>query len=172
MDVYMLVQREQFGGHMQIWHCAAWISGAGALGGLANALSTGNGFALPRRVEGVWCPGAVSTVLLGAFAAFASWAFYGSGAVIDLAKPEQLPHFQLSAVAGAFLIGVIGAKWLTNESDKLLLKESVNTVTAKMLPGDVANRITSGAPLEVLRNIKEACDECMTLRTPAEIKSS
>jgi len=153
---------------MQIWHCAAWISAAGALGGLANALNSANGFALPRRIEGVWCPGAVSTVLLGAFAAFASWAFYGSGAVIDLAKPEQLAHFQLSGVAGAFLIGVIGAKWLTNESEKLLLKESVNTVTAKMLPRDVANRITSGPPLEILKNIKEACDECMTVRTPAE----
>jgi hypothetical protein len=157
---------------MQIWHCAAWISGAGALGGLANALNSGNGFALPRRIEGVWCPGAISTVLLRAFAAFASWAFYGSGAVIDLAKPEQLPHFQLSAVAGAFLIGVIGSKWLTNESDKLLLRESVNTVTAKMLPGDEANRITSGPPLKVLKNIKEACDECITLRIPTEIKSN
>jgi len=51
---------------MEIWHCAAWISGAGALGGLANALNSANGFALPRRVEGVWCPGAISTVLLGA----------------------------------------------------------------------------------------------------------
>lgn len=29
------------------------------------------------------------------------------------------------ALAGAFLVGVVGAKWITNEADKRLLKESV-----------------------------------------------
>jgi hypothetical protein len=32
---------------------------------------------------------------------------------------------RFSALAGAFLVGVAGAKWITSEVDKRLLKESV-----------------------------------------------
>jgi len=69
---------------MNPWVCALLIATAGALGGVVNALISDNGFALPRRVAGVWCPGAVSNILIGAFAAFSSWAFYGSGASVEL----------------------------------------------------------------------------------------
>jgi hypothetical protein len=55
---------------MNIWFCTSLIIVAGALGGFVNALISNNGFALPRRVEGIWCPGALSTILIGAFAAF------------------------------------------------------------------------------------------------------
>jgi hypothetical protein len=43
---------------MNPWICALLIGIAGALGGLVNALMSNNGFALPQRVHGVWCPGA------------------------------------------------------------------------------------------------------------------
>src|SRR5215472_16462564 len=72
-------------GIMNPWICATLICAAGAAGGLVNAMISQNGFALPKQIEGVWCPGELSTIVAGTFAAFASWAFYGSGATIDIA---------------------------------------------------------------------------------------
>ena len=138
---------------MHPWSCAALIVIAGAVGGFVNALVSNNGFALPRRVKGVVCPGALSTVFIGAFAAFASWAFYGSGADLDVTDPSALIHLRFSAVAGAFLVGVVGAKWITNEADKRLLRESVNVAAAKDIPKDRVHEIVSGSPLQVLENV-------------------
>jgi hypothetical protein len=147
---------------MNPWVCALLISIAGALGGVVNALLTDNSFALPSRVAGVWCPGAVSNILIGAFAAFSSWSFYGSGASIELADPSARTMISLrfSALAGAFLVGVAGAKWITNEVDKRLLKESVKVVAKKALPSEQSEQIVEGSPRQVLRDVKEACESC------------
>jgi hypothetical protein len=71
---------------MNPYVCALLVFVAGALGGVVNALLTDNGFILPRRVQQILCPGFLSNVAVGAFAAFTSWAMYGSGAGVDLAK--------------------------------------------------------------------------------------
>jgi uncharacterized membrane protein YagU involved in acid resistance len=142
--------------HMHPWSCAALIVIAGSVGGFVNALVSNNGFALPRRVKGVLCPGALSTVFIGAFAAFASWAFYGSGADLDVTDANALIHLRFSAVAGAFLVGVVGAKWITNEADKRLLRESVNVAAVKNISADRVQEIVSGSPLQVLENVTSA----------------
>jgi hypothetical protein len=87
---------------MDPWVCAALIAAAGGLGGVVNALFTGNGFALPKYRDGILCPGFFSNVFIGAFAATASWAFYGSGAGIDLARAGDRTEVSLrfSALAG------------------------------------------------------------------------
>src|SRR5215468_4811067 len=148
---------------MSPWICALLIILAGAFGGVVNALLTDNGFVLPRKVHEIWCPGFISNVLVGGFAAFASWSFYGSGAAIDLAQPsprEQL-SLRFSALAGAFLVGVAGARWITNEVDKQLLKETVKVaVRSEKLPDARAERITEGSARKVLHDVKQACENC------------
>jgi hypothetical protein len=141
---------------MNPWVCALLISAAGGAGGFVNALMSNNGFAMPRRIEGIWCPGAFSTVMIGAFAAWASWAFYGSGVGIDLADAAARPHLQMPALAGAFLVGVVGGKWITNEADKRLLRESVKVAASKDVSKEKAEEIVSGTPLEVLKGVKAA----------------
>lgn len=141
---------------MNPWVCAFLISVAGGAGGFVNALMSNNGFAMPRRIEGIWCPGTFSTVLIGAFAAWASWAFYGSGVGIDLADVATRPHLQMPALAGAFLVGVVGGKWITNEADKRLLRESVKIAASKGISQDNLPTIVSGSPLEVLNSVKAA----------------
>jgi hypothetical protein len=66
-------------------------------------------------------------VLIGAVAALTSWALYGSGAGVELAQTNLSEEISLKlpALAGALLVGIAGAKWLTSESDKGLYKESV-----------------------------------------------
>ena len=44
---------------------------------------------LSLRLRGVWCPGFISNLLIGAFSAFASWAFYGSGAGVDISASSR-----------------------------------------------------------------------------------
>jgi hypothetical protein len=148
---------------MNPWVCALLIAIAGASGGVVNAFLSDNGFSFPRREAGVWCPGAISNVLVGAFAAFSSWAFYGSGAAIELAQGSARTAISLrfSALAGAFLVGVAGAKWITNEVDKRLLKESVKiAASSKALPAEQSEEIIAGSPRQVLQSIKEACERC------------
>jgi hypothetical protein len=150
---------------MNPWVCALLVATAGAFGGVVNALLSDNGFALPRRESGVWCPGAISNVLVGAFAAFSSWSFYGSGAAIDLGligeSARTAISLRFSALAGAFLVGVAGAKWITNEVDKRLLKESVKVAASGMpLPIKQSEQIIEGSPRQVLQDVKEACQSC------------
>jgi hypothetical protein len=140
------------------WVCAALISSAGALGGVTNALITDNGFALPTFRRAIWCPGFLANVLIGAFAAFASWSFYGSGAGVELAAITERTKISLtfSALAGAFLVGVAGAKWITNEVDKKLLKESVKIAGTKTLTSDECEKLVEGSAMQVLRRVEEA----------------
>jgi membrane associated rhomboid family serine protease len=140
---------------MNPWICALLITVAGAIGGVVNALLSDNGFMLPRREGNILCPGVLSNILIGAFAAFASWAFYGSGASIELAQVTARTEISLrfSALAGAFLVGVAGARWITNEVDKRLLKESVKVTAEKALPTERTEDLVAGSPRQVLKTV-------------------
>src|ERR1700730_16545939 len=94
---------------MNPWTCALFITLAGGIGGVINAFLTDNGFPFPRREGGIWCPRAISNVLIGAFAAFASWSFYGSRASVALAHEiaRAVLSLKFSALAGALLVGSV-----------------------------------------------------------------
>ena len=139
---------------MNPWICALYISIAGGAGGWVNAHMNNRGFIKPRCIDGVWCPGAIPTVLIGAFAAWASWAFYGSGIGIDLADAAARPHLQMPALAGAFLVGVVGGKWITNETDKRFLRAGVNEAAKKDVPKETAEKLEKCDPIEVYRRLK------------------
>jgi hypothetical protein len=143
---------------MNPWTCAILIAAAGGLGGMVNALLTDNGFILPRRKGEIWCPGFIANVLVGAVAALSSWAFYGSGASIDLGNvTERMAiSLRLSALAGATLVGVAGAKWITNEVEKQLLKEGVKVAGTKKLSSQECEQLVRGSALQILSRVEEA----------------
>src|SRR5262249_15741397 len=105
---------------MNPWICASLITGAGAVGGAINALITDGGIVRPHIKRGILYPGFISNLFIGAFSAFGSWAFYGSGAGIDVAQTTERAQISLhfSALAGAFFVGVAGSKWLANVVEK------------------------------------------------------
>jgi len=143
---------------MNAWTCAALITLAGALGGVVNALVTDNGFVLPQSRRGIWCAGFLSNIIVGAFSAFSSWAFYGSGAGIDLGNLAERTQISLrfSALAGALLVGVAGARWITNEVDKRLLKETVKVAGTKKLTSEECEELVKGSALQVLKRVEAA----------------
>jgi hypothetical protein len=116
---------------MSLWVLGLIIAGAGAAGGILNALLTDNGFVVPKYVHAedarVWKPGFIGNIVIGAAAAFVTWGLYGrwAGSALAGAAPDSNPakfYETLSGVTGAFLAGIGGARVLTGEVDKQILK--------------------------------------------------
>jgi membrane associated rhomboid family serine protease len=143
---------------MSPWTCGLLITLAGAMGGVVSAMLADKGLTRPKLLNDIWCPGFIGNVLMGALAAFASWAFYGSGAAIDLALTTERNQISLrfSALAGAFLVGVVGAKWIASEVDKKLLKETVREVAKKRIPEEVCEDLLNRPARPVLEAVKIA----------------
>jgi hypothetical protein len=143
---------------MNPWICSLLIAAAGAVGGLINAQVTDNGFVLPSREHGILCPGAVANVLIGAVSALVSWAFYGSGASIDLAQATERAQIslRLTALAGACLVGVAGARWITSQVDERFFRESVKEAAKKNIPAEKCDDICRGSARQVLEAVRQA----------------
>lgn len=139
---------------------------SGALGGVINALVTDNGFVRPREetVENVIIvrPGFLGNILLGMVAAFVSWGLYGaySGAMIYGAAGGPAPvEVTVSAVAGAVLIGMGGARWLTNEIDNKLLRTTAAIAAASRQSYDASQRIAIATPAQAFNIAKRMYEE-------------
>ena len=149
---------------MSLWLLGLVIAGAGAAGGLVNALLTDNGFVLPKYVVAdparVWKPGFLGNVIIGAAAALVTWGLYGrwAGAVIAGAPPGSTSakfYETLSGFTGAFLAGIGGARILTAEVDKQLLRLTASKAAAS--PPDQASAAAAAiaSPAEALRVVQD-----------------
>lgn len=121
--------------------------------GIINALSKDNGFILPKYEDAsgnkIWRPGVIGNVLIGAVAALISWGLYGPFAeFIILPTPSTgEPNLAVAAFVGAILVGVAGAKWLSSEVDKKLLKAAAATDTPSP---DAPSAIMAASPARAL----------------------
>jgi hypothetical protein len=145
---------------MTVLECSMWIMTAGAVGGLINTLMAQGKLRLPVYESGVLCPGFIGNVLVGAFASLISWALYGAGAGIELARQTADARETLSltagALAGAALVGVGGARWLSSEIDTKLLRASVSVTAEKSMTAEQRSVIASAPAIDVLRAVREA----------------
>jgi len=138
---------------MPVWAAILVIAAAGGIGGFGNALVTDNGFLFPKtdRVNGagILRPGFLGNIVIGALSGGISWALYGPAGttlLTDMASPT------LAAFGGALLIGVGGARWLSNEVDKQLLRTAVVNAAASPTPSPkVAAELISATPAEAVR---------------------
>jgi hypothetical protein len=145
---------------MTVLECSMWIMTAGAVGGLINTLMAQGKLRLPEYEAGVLCPGFIGNVLVGAFASLISWALYGAGAGIELARQtadaRQTLSLTAGALAGAALVGVGGARWLSSEIDTKLLRASVSVTAEKSMTAEQRSVIASAPAIDVLRAVREA----------------
>ena len=114
-----------------VWFMVAWVLGAGALGGALNALMTSGGFIRPSKSKNedgntIFYPGYWTNIGIGAVAALISWGLYGpmaayfivgSGAAQRSNEALSNSGLTMSGLVGAILVGVGGARWLSNEVD-------------------------------------------------------
>ncbi len=138
----------------------------GAFGGIINAIVSDNGFIKPREetVDNVTIvrPGFAGNMLLGAVAAFVSWGLYGafSGAIIYGSEGLVADiSLSISTVAGAILIGIGGARWLTNEVDKTLLRTAAVTAAASRSSYEESQRIAIATPSQAFNIAKRMYEE-------------
>ena len=138
---------------------------SGALGGIINALVSDNGFIRPREesLENVRIlrPGFLGNMLIGAVAAFISWGLYGafSGVMVynssnGIALSSEI-GLTISAISGAILIGIGGARWLTNEVDKSLLRTAAATAAASRTSFEDSQRISIATPAQAFNIAKQ-----------------
>jgi hypothetical protein len=110
---------------MWFWLITFAIVIAGASGGVINALLSDSGFIAPGWYEEagnrIWKPGVLGNMLLGAAAAFISWGLYGPFSAFVLMPPDLTTKatLTLSALVGAFLVGIGGARVITSEVEKM-----------------------------------------------------
>lgn len=144
---------------MSLWALLLIVSGAGAIGGVVNLLMSDNqGFVLPQFVATsgtqIFRPGAIGNIVIGAVAAAISWGLYGPFAASVVFGPAPAgtpaPTLTLTALVGAVLVGIGGARWLTNEVDKTVLRAAASNAAGKNASAATASQIALAAPTRAL----------------------
>jgi len=141
---------------------------SGAVGGVVNALVSDNGFVRPSEETAgdvtIIRPGFAGNILLGSMAAFISWGLYGAfsdaviwGANTGIGTTEVT--VSLASIAGAVLIGIGGARWLTNEVDKRLLQTAAATAAASRSSFDESQKIARATPAQAFNIAKKMYKE-------------
>jgi hypothetical protein len=135
---------------------------AGAIGGLINAIMTENGF-LKWKTEQVgnqeiWRPGILGNIAVSGVASCLSWGFYGPFAayyIIGGTNPAggmaQEAGLTVSSLVGAVLVGISGAKWLTNEIEKGYLRQAASKAAASNSSETKAAQIAMATPLQAMK---------------------
>ncbi len=132
---------------------------AGALGGLVNAVTTDNGFIFPKFASvpdggNIWRPGVLGNLIVGAIAAVVSWALYGPAAGLPVGDFKA--ELTWAGFASAVLVGVGGARWLSAEVDKTLLKGAASVAAGKQTNQQLAARMSVLSPASALQAAVEA----------------
>ncbi|WP_327691102.1 hypothetical protein OG870_17410 [Streptomyces sp. NBC_00461] len=134
----------------EVWRILGAVVGAGAVGGIINALITDNGFIVPKMERGILRPGVFGNVVLGAFAALVTWGLYGplKDAVLIGTRPsgEVTASLTVTALMGALLAGVGGARIITSEVDKRFLRTAAVGAATKDPDPALANTLATGTP--------------------------
>ena len=145
---------------MFLWKYMAIIFASGAVGGIVNALMTDNGFTLPRtEAQGkvsIIRPGFLVNVFIGGVAALVSWGLYGPFAAVFIIGGTNDPGIastglSLSSIVGALLVGIGGARWLTNEVDKKLLRAAASLAASGEPSNKKALQISAATPADALK---------------------
>ncbi len=137
---------------------------AGAVGGAINAFISDNGFALPREeyVNNVtiFRPGFIGNIIIGAIASLVAWGLYGSYGSTIIYGPQvgagaEDIGISLSTLASSLIVGIGGARTLTNEVDKSLLKIAAVTAAASNKSYNEAQRIAVSTPAQAFSIAKQ-----------------
>lgn len=141
----------------------------GAVGGVINAFISDNGFALPREETinnvTIFRPGFMGNIIIGAIASLVAWGLYGSysGTVVfgptDAGVSAGDLGISMSTLASSLLVGIGGARTLTNEVDKSLLKTAAVTAAASNQSFTDASRIAFSTPAQAFNIAKKMYQE-------------
>ena len=135
---------------------------AGAIGGVVNALLSENGFLKWKKDlvnnQEIWRPGILGNVIISGVASSISWGLYGPftayyifGGPKPTGDASQVVGLTLSSLVGAVLVGVSGARWLTNEVEKNLLRKAASNAAASNASETKAAKIAMASPFQAMK---------------------
>ena len=134
---------------------------AGIIGGGINAMTTDNGFLLPDSATAgdstIIRPGFVGNMFVGIVAAVVSWGLYGSFAntcLIGCNGGQGTINLTFTAFVGAILVGMGGARWLSNEADKKMLAKAASISQESDKNAAAAAEMAFSTPARVLEIAK------------------
>lgn len=123
------------------------VMSCGAAGGFVNVFLGDSGLHLPKVENGVFQPGFVGTVIVGALAAVGSWCTAKS---LMLIGGSALHTFQTGDVANALMVGFGGAKWFKSEAEKNTLHKAAAVAAGKQSDPAAATNIAGATPSQAL----------------------
>jgi hypothetical protein len=138
---------------MTVWLAIVIIFGVGLVGGLANALMADKGFRLPKREGDLWIPGFLGSMFVSAITAVVLWGLYS---VIGQEPVTGEYTLTLSEVMGGLVSGVGGARLLTAEVDKRVLRQAAVSAAEVVADSDLVRTIETSAPVDALQAAKAA----------------
>ena len=145
-----------------VWIILLAVGVAGAMGGVVNALLSDNGFLLPKKEAGIIRPGIIGNILLGSFAAVVTWGLTGSlkDAVMLGSTPQDAvdASLTLTALVGAALAGVGGARVITGEVDKQFLRNAAADAALMAPSAAVAKKMMTNTPAEAAGAVRPSPD--------------
>lgn len=132
------------------------VLAAGVVGGALNALFTDNGFVFPTTKDGVLRPGFIGNVFTGGVGALVSWGLYTASAftLFGDAGSTNLPSLTLGSLAGAVLVGIGGARWLSNEVDKAMLHAAAVEIAKKQPSVQLSEAVAKSRPSQILNAVR------------------
>lgn len=135
---------------VSVWEILGAVAGAGAIGGIVNALLSDNGFVLPKLDSGIVRLGILGNLILGAFAAVVTWGLYGplkDAVILGTHTPgEVAATLTVTALVGAALAGAGGARVITNEIDKRFLRNAGASIAMKQPDPALAVMMATASP--------------------------
>ncbi|MGD0578196.1 MAG: hypothetical protein ABSC08_04645 [Bryobacteraceae bacterium] len=134
---------------MEVMWAIVIVIVCGAAGGFVNVFIGDSGLHLPKVEDGVFQPGFLGTVLVGALAALGSWGATKAITIFGAATPAL--SFSTGDVANALLLGFGGAKWFKSETEKDVLQQTAAIAAGKSADQKAAITIGSATPREALK---------------------
>jgi hypothetical protein len=140
---------------MSLWILLIVVFVAGAVGGLVNGVMTDAGVVFPQKVADsnnkkvTWLPGYLGNMFIGSIAAAISWGLYGPFAAEYVfggpltTSATQAFGLTLSSLVGAVLVGIGGARWLSNEVEKTLFRTAAGTAANRGNNADTSVKIAN-----------------------------
>jgi hypothetical protein len=171
---YLLQASSKADNSRTIWDFFLLVAAAGALGGVGNALMSNNGFILPRNAKtsdgaSILQPGVLGNVILGVIAALVFWLLN-----TDFDRVESLvSNVTMRAIGAALLAGAAGARVITGEIDKRLLRAAAVDAT-KAQPdtkraNEIAAEIKDASPAKALEIAMKSGYRCGTSSQKVEV---
>jgi hypothetical protein len=130
-------------------HVIGLIVLMGSLGSLVSAFVGDNGWHLPMNDHGIFRPGYLGNMLVGALAALASWGMQKAAVLIGTSAGAM--NFSTADMANAIVIGFGGASWFKSQLEKVILQKAAVVAASKPGDAEAASQIATSSPMEAFK---------------------